>query len=132
MRDRTHVLPAILGHPMQLNEEVCPVTENILGELYRASPHALAELIGNVLPEVRASLALYCYRRAHLASIGLAIAASCDEVDLTMQGGNLGANLFAKSRAREAAVTYNPSQRRKITLSIGRIRKIAPLEDEAA
>ena len=117
---------------MQLNEEVCPVTENILGELYRARPHSLAELIDNILPEVRASLAVYCYRRAHLASIGLAIAASCDEGDLAMQGGNLGANLFTKSRAKETAVTYNPSQRRKISLSIGQIRQMPSLADEAA
>jgi hypothetical protein len=131
-RLRTHALLASLGNLMQLNEEACPVTESALGELYRASPHALPELIENISPEVRSSLAVYCYRRAHLSSIGLAIAASCDEVDLTMQGGNLGANLFTKSRAREAFVTHNPSQRGKITLSIGPIRQMAPLEDEAA
>jgi len=41
-------------------------------------------------PRTRAMLAVYCYRRAHLASIGLAIAASCDEDDLAEHGGNLG------------------------------------------
>jgi hypothetical protein len=72
---------------------------------------------------------VYCYRRAHLASIGLAIAASCDEDELTMHGGNLGANLFAKSRATEAVVTNNLSQRRKISLSTGPIRQMASLEE---
>jgi hypothetical protein len=26
---------------MQLNEEACPVPESVLGQLYRATPHAL-------------------------------------------------------------------------------------------
>lgn len=114
---------------MQLNEEACPVPESVLGQLYRATPHALTELLANISSEVCASLAVYCYRRAHLASIGLAIAASCDEDELTMHGGNLGANLFAKSRATEAVVTNNLSQRRKISLSTGPIRQMASLEE---
>ena len=79
---------------MQLNEEACPVPESVLGQLYRSNPHGLAELVATVAPEVRAMLAIYCYRRAHLASIGLAIAATCEEEDLTTHGGNMGAVLF--------------------------------------
>ena len=88
---------------MQLNEESCPVPESVLGQLYRASPKGLAVLIDTVSPNVRALLAVYCYRRAHLASIGLAIAASCEEDDLAMHGGNLGVDLFVKSRSTTAA-----------------------------
>jgi hypothetical protein len=129
---RKNALLAGLGDNMQLNEEACPVPESVLGQLYRATPHAVAALIENVSSEVCASLAVYCYRRAHLASVGLAIAASCDENELTIYGGNLGANLFAKSRATEAVVTSNLSQRRKISLSTGPIRQMALLDGEAA
>lgn len=103
----------------QLNEEECPVSESILGQLYRASPHGLTELIDRVPAATRAMLAVYCYRRAHLASIGLAIAASCDQQELEVCG-NIGSDLFAKSRGAHAIKPLsNLSQRRKITLASG-------------
>jgi hypothetical protein len=115
---------------MQQYEEACPVPESILGELYRVSPHGLNALIESVSAQTRARLAVYCYRRAHLASIGLAIAASCDEDDLCEFGGNLGADLFAKSREADAPVESFHSQRRKITLSTGPIRQSAPFNQD--
>lgn len=114
---------------MQLNEETCPVPESMLGELYRVSPHGLSGLIESVPANTRAMLAVYCFRRAHLASIGLAIAASCDEGDLAEHGGNLGSDLFIKSRQSHATRESFPSQRRKISLSTGPIRQLPPLED---
>src|ERR1039457_2472207 len=63
---------------------------------YRASAHGLNELIATVSPTARVLLAVYCYRRAHLASIGLAIAATCDKDDLADWGGNAGAVLFKR------------------------------------
>ena len=109
---------------MQLNEEPCPVPESVLGQLYRASPQGLASLIETVSPNVRALLAVYCFRRAHLASIGLTIAASCEEEDLTMHGGNLGADLFAKSRNPKAATESARSSRPKISLSNGALMTV--------
>lgn len=116
----------------ELNEEPCPVADSVLGALYRSSPHGLAELIDTVSPDVRAALAVYCYRRAHLASIGLAIAASCDEHDLTWYGGNLGADLFIKARAAETVHESAHSQRRKVSLSKGTIRPLFSFEDMSA
>jgi hypothetical protein len=114
----------------ELNEEPCPVADSVLGQLYRANPHGLAELIETISPDVRAMLAVYCYRRAHLASIGLAVAASCEEDDLTWHGGNLGTDLFKKCRAPEAVEMESfHSQRRKVSLSKGTIRQLAPLDD---
>jgi hypothetical protein len=81
-------------HRALLEDEPCPVTDQMLGELYRASAHGLNELIATVSPTARALLAVYCYRRAHLASIGLAIAATCEKDDLTSLGGNVGTILF--------------------------------------
>jgi len=51
-----------------------------------------------VPPERRSSVALFCYRRSHLESAALAVAATCDEEDLVDIGGPLGRTLFLKSR----------------------------------
>ncbi len=113
------------------DDEPCPVPDQMLGEMYRSSAHGLNELIATVSPNARAMLALYCYRRAHLASIGLAIAASCEEDDLTRFGGNAGAALFARSR--EAPQTQRMGHmggHRKITLAGGPLSEIGPIEDE--
>ena len=67
---------------MLAQEEDCPVPEHLLGQLYRAKAHGLDELVATVPAKTRAMLALYCYRRVHLQSIGLAVAASCEEYDL--------------------------------------------------
>jgi hypothetical protein len=114
---------------MLLNEETCPVPESLLGQLYRVTPQGLPALIDAVPANTRAMLAVYCYRRSHLASLGVAIAASCGEDDLAEHGGNLGSDLFAKSRKGPKVAEALPSQRKKITLSTGPIRQLPPLED---
>jgi hypothetical protein len=79
-----------------LEEEPCPVSNELLGALYRVSADGLNELVATVTPKLRALLAVYCYRRAHLASIGLAIAATCEQDELA-GCGNIGAVLFERS-----------------------------------
>jgi hypothetical protein len=107
----------------RVEDEPCPVTDQMLGEIYRASAHGLNELIATVPPTARALLAVFCYRRAHLASIGLAIAATCEEDDLKSLGGNAGAMLFKRSRKspQSRLADAGTSSRRKITLSVGPI-----------
>src|SRR6185312_3517089 len=95
-------------------EEFCPVPEDVLGRLYRADPNGLVALIESVPSNVRAMLAVYCFRRAHLQSIGLAIASGCERSDLVTFGGNMGAALF--ERARQAP---EPAKPPKVTLSNG-------------
>jgi hypothetical protein len=114
-----------------LEDEACPVSDEALGALYRCSPHGLAELIGTISPNTRGMLALYCYRRAHLNAIGLAIAATCDEENLIRWGGRAGVMLFAKSR--EAPQLQSDSShpgRRKITLTRGPLRRMGPIDIE--
>ena len=118
-------------HRVRLEDEPCPVSDQMLGELYRASAHGLSELIATVPPSARALLAVYCYRRAHLASIGLAIAATCDKDDLTWLGGNAGAALF--ERSREAPQSYpdvRANGRRKITLATAPLRQVSAMGDD--
>ena len=121
----------MLPERRMFEDEACPVSVDVLGEMYRANPHALNELIDSVPPAVRAMLAMYCYRRAHLASIALAIAATCDEDDLARYGGNAGALLFAKSRERESGprAATHPAGRRKVTLASGTLRNMMPTGD---
>lgn len=112
------------------SEEACPVSDELLGALYRSSPHGLADLVASVGSETRAMLALYCYRRAHLQTVGLAIAATCEETDLTWLGA-AGANLFSRSRAASVNATVSHHDRRQtITLATAplRVSEQAPFE----
>src|SRR6202163_1976501 len=80
------------------DDDICPVHDELLGELYSASKLGLPVLVATVPPTVRAMLALFCYHRSHLHSMGLAIAASCDEDDLVRFGGRVAGSLFARWR----------------------------------
>jgi hypothetical protein len=119
-------------HHAVLEEEACPVADQLLGEIYRASAHGLNELIATVAPTARALLAVYCYRRAHLASIGLAIAATCEKDDLNFAGGNAGDMLFEQSReaSQSALSDARANGRRKVTLPTGPIRELSPGDEE--
>jgi hypothetical protein len=117
---------------LAVREETCPVTDQVLGEMYRASAEGLSKLVETVSPAARAMLAIYCYRRAHLASIGLVIAATCDKEDLASAGGNAGVMLY--DRSRESSPSSFPDnrshERRKITMPSGPLRQPVPISDE--
>jgi hypothetical protein len=107
---------------MLAQEEVCPVTEGLLGQLYRANAHGLDELAATVPAKTRAMLALYCYRRTHLQSVGLAVAASCEECDLEECAGRAGRVLFEKARQAPDKVRHSYyAVRRNVSLSSGAI-----------
>ncbi len=78
--------------------DFCPVRDELLGEMYRANENGLPKLVESVSSEVRAMLALFCYRRSHLYSLALSIAASCSERELIQLGGRVGSTLYALSR----------------------------------
>ncbi len=112
--------------------DFCPVRDELLGEMYRASESGLPKLVESVSSDVRARLALFCYRKSHLHSLALAIAASCGERDLIEFGGRVGSTLFALSRQAPAAraALSSPNGRKPITLSTKPLSAIAPLDDE--
>ena len=116
-----------------LEDDPCPISDEMLGEMYRSSPHGVHELIATIPPTTRALLAVYCFRRAHLASIGIAIAATCEQDDLSSFGGNAGAVLFERSRNApvSSSAVRLASGRKKITLASGPLRQLSPIEDEA-
>ena len=111
----------------------CPVHDELLGQMYRASEHGLPMLVESVSPQVRAMLALFCYRRSHLHSLALSIASSCSERDLIHFGGRVGSTLYALSReapASRAAPSTSYGGRKPITLSTKPLSTFAPIEDE--
>jgi hypothetical protein len=111
--------------------DFCPVRDELLGQMYRANEHGLARLVESVSSDVRAKLALFCYRRSHLHSLALAIAASCSERELVETGGRVGAALYALSREPASRSTPGASSNRKpITLSTKPLSTPVPLDDE--
>jgi hypothetical protein len=112
--------------------DFCPVRDELLGEMYRASEHGLPKLVESVSSEVRAMLALFCYRRSHLHALALSIAASCTERELIQLGGRVGSTLYALSREPAARSTSSTSygNRKPITLSTKPLSTFAPIEDE--
>jgi hypothetical protein len=112
--------------------ELCPVRDELLGEMYRASENGLPMLVESIAADVRAQLALFCYRRSHLHSLALAIAGSCTERNLIEFGGRVGSTLYALSREAPAARTVSSSHsgRKPITLSTKPLSAVAPLDEE--
>ena len=112
------------------DSERCPVRDELLGEMYRANEHGLASLVESVSSDVRAQLALFCYRKSHLHSLALAIAASCDQRDLVQFGGRVGSSLYAQSRQAAGGAKPPSGGRKPITLSTKPLTIFAPMRDE--
>jgi hypothetical protein len=75
-------------HPM--NEANCPISTDVLAELYRSDAGMAANLV-EALPETqRIELAMFCYSRAHLRPLAMSIATKCDTTKLMLVGGNAG------------------------------------------
>src|SRR5271165_2380561 len=113
--------------------DFCPVRDELLGEMYRANENGLPRLVESVSSEVRAMLALFCYRRSHLHALALSIATSCSERELTQFGGRVGSTLYALSRepAARSAPSSSYGSRKPITLSTKPLSTFTPLDDEA-
>ena len=112
--------------------DFCPVRDELLGEMYRASEHGLPKLVESVTPEVRAMLALFCYRRSHLHQLALAIAGSCTERELVEVGGRVCSTPYAVSRESSArsSAAGSGNGRKPITLSTKPLSTFKPLDDE--
>jgi hypothetical protein len=112
--------------------DFCPVRDELLGEMYRANANGLSVLVESVSSEVRAMLALFCYRRSHLHALAVAIAGSCTERELIQFGGRVGSTLYALSREPSArsAPSSSYGSRKPITLSTKPLSTFKPIEDE--
>jgi len=76
-------------------------------------------------------LALFCYRRSHLHTLALSIAASCSERDLIQLGGRVGSTLYALSREPAARATRRPPTATAADhASTKPLSTFAPIEDD--
>ena len=112
--------------------DFCPVRDELLGEMYRANENGLPQLVESVSSDVRAMLALFCYRRSHLHTLALSIAASCSERELMELGGRVGSTLYALSRepAARSAQSSSYGNRKPITLSTKPLSTFSPVDDD--
>ncbi|MGI9412975.1 MAG: hypothetical protein ACR2PM_04865 [Hyphomicrobiales bacterium] len=107
-----------------LNEEPCPVSEDVFGK-FRGTETPDAVEIAKSLPEAqRAQLAVFCYRKRHLHALGLHIAATCDLGALTKAAGPGGEVIFKQSRDPEETLeqerrSQSSSGPKPITLAAG-------------
>src|SRR5205807_4946872 len=100
------------------DDDGCPVSDELIGRLYRSSQHGINELVSGLSIDRRGSLAAFCYGRAHLRDIGLAIAATCDLETLVGVGGRAGNFLFEQSREiRNEEKPRSGSKQSKISLA---------------
>jgi hypothetical protein len=107
------------------NVEACPISEDLLGHIYRTGPDGVEGAVSNLPETARARLAAFCYARTHLQEIGLAVAATCDERSLTEAAGRAGEALFDRSRRRvtTAAPGRTPNKR---AISLAKLAPIRP------
>lgn len=99
------MLASSIGFHDLPNEPDCPVSDELLGTIYRSHEHGLPALVATVSEELRARLAVFCYGRAHLRDIGLAIAASCTHgVLVAVAGPAVGGAVYSLSRAQPEEV----------------------------
>jgi hypothetical protein len=107
----------MLSFCRDMDEEACPIADHVLAKLYSATENILTALVDAIEPDIKPALAFFCYRRAHLQAVGLAIAASCNESELVSFGGRAGAALFARAREERDVAQRSSGYafRRKVT-----------------
>jgi hypothetical protein len=84
---------------LQLNDEHCPVSDDVFGRLRQASPPDAVGIARSLPSLQRAQLAVFCYRRRHLHELGLVIASTCERSELaTAAPGAPGMVIYDQSR----------------------------------
>jgi hypothetical protein len=105
--------------------DACPISDELLGRIYRGGPEAVESAVSNLPETARARLAAFCYARTHLQEIGLSVAATCDERSLTEAAGRAGEALYARSRKRVSAVAPSPTPNKR-AISLAKVAPIRP------
>ncbi len=100
-----------------LFDEVCPVSLDLLGAVYRADAETLDLILSDLSEATRAKLAAYLYGRSHTNALGLRVAATCDGSSLRRAAGLLGNALYEQSRhAEKPAAKTHAGARKGISL----------------
>jgi hypothetical protein len=106
-----------VGKAQHREPDVVRSFEETVGTLYRSGGHDLAAIVSTLPVPQRARMALFCYGRAHMRDLGLAIAAMCDEATLVDCGAAAGQALFQMSRQRPRDESKPLTGRYRITLA---------------
>lgn len=94
------------------------VPEDLIGLLVKATETTIADLTERFSARERANLAVFCYHKAHLRRVGLALAATCDRPALVGQWGTvLGDAIFTQSRDHAEPHRPRVPSRPKVTLA---------------
>jgi hypothetical protein len=103
-----------------------------LERLYGAATQSVTGIVEGLSASERARLAVFCYGRAHLNTIGLTIAATCDLDHLIAASSSAAAGHVLFVQSREIA-PEKPSVGRRptITLAASVCRQFASLSDTA-
>jgi hypothetical protein len=90
-----------------------------LDRLYGAAASQVSDIVSRLLEAERATLAVFCIGRAHLNTIGLAVAAQCSLDHLTEAAGSsvAGSTIYAQSRELPVDAPKTHANRRSITLA---------------
>lgn len=90
-----------------------------LDRLYGAAASQVSDIVSRLAESERATLALFCIGRAHLNTIGLAVAAQCSLDHLTEAAGSsvAGSAIYAQSRESPVGMARTHGHRRAITLA---------------
>ncbi|MER2265830.1 hypothetical protein [Methylobacterium oxalidis] len=84
----------------------CPVSLDLLGQIYRADAETVPDLVGTLPERTQARLAVYLYGRSHTFALGVRIAATCDGSVLRRVAGLIGACLYDLSRQQGTMPSY--------------------------
>jgi hypothetical protein len=92
-------------------EDGCPVSPEMLGQIYRAEAATLPSLVAGIPERTRARLAVFLYGRTHTRELGVRVAAACEAALLMQVAGALGEAIYAQSRNGYARSTYGEDRR---------------------
>jgi hypothetical protein len=103
--------------------------DEVIGRLHECPTRSIDGLVSNMPEDHRGNLAVFCYSRAHLHEVTLAIAATCNVDALVHAGGRPGNFLFEQSRQRPKKEQSDPTRRIRISLATNVSRQI--LDDDS-
>jgi hypothetical protein len=104
--------------PGQIERDDHVAMAEALARLYRASGHTVGEIVEKLSPTERARIAVFCYSRNHLNTVGLAIAALCSLDLLVAASSSAAAGRMLHAQSRETPAARAPHSRRPaITLA---------------
>ncbi|NEU13739.1 hypothetical protein G3T14_16595 [Methylobacterium sp. BTF04] len=81
-------------------DPACPVSLDVLGQVYRADEDDLPEILAAMPATTRAKLAVYLYGKSHMHQLGLRVARACERDDLVRVAGEIGSVVHGQSQMK--------------------------------